>query len=29
VLPPPVDGLGTSSGFEFRLQDRGGLGHAR
>ncbi|MBV7481049.1 efflux RND transporter permease subunit [Pseudomonas sp. PDM31] len=27
VLPPPVDGLGTSSGFEFRLQDRGGLGH--
>ncbi|AZE49202.1 RND efflux system, inner membrane transporter [Pseudomonas chlororaphis] len=28
VLPPPVDGLGTSSGFEFRLQDRGGIGHA-
>ncbi|WP_028946299.1 efflux RND transporter permease subunit [Pseudomonas vranovensis] len=28
VLPPPVDGLGTSSGFEFRLQDRSGLGHA-
>ncbi|MFJ5282697.1 multidrug efflux RND transporter permease subunit [Pseudomonas sp. NPDC088429] len=28
VLPPPIDGLGTSSGFEFRLQDRGGLGHA-
>ncbi|WP_166359475.1 efflux RND transporter permease subunit [Pseudomonas akapageensis] len=27
ILPPPVDGLGTSSGFEFRLQDRGGLGH--
>jgi multidrug efflux pump len=27
VLPPPVDGLGNSSGFEFRLQDRGGLGH--
>ncbi|KPA94010.1 MULTISPECIES: efflux RND transporter permease subunit [Pseudomonas] len=27
VLPPPVDGLGTSSGFEFRLQDRGGVGH--
>src|SRR3546814_12843873 len=24
VLPPPVDGLGTSSGFEFRRQDRGG-----
>ncbi len=28
VLPPPIDGLGTSSGFEFRLQDRGGLGHS-
>ncbi|MNF22161.1 Multidrug resistance protein MexB [compost metagenome] len=28
VLPPPIDGLGDSSGFEFRLQDRGGLGHA-
>ena len=28
VLPAPVDGLGDSSGFEFRLQDRGGLGHA-
>ncbi|WP_248795738.1 efflux RND transporter permease subunit [Pseudomonas sp. MWU13-2105] len=27
ILPPPVDGLGTSSGFEFRLQDRGGIGH--
>ena len=27
VLPPPIDGLGTSSGFEFRLQDRGGLGY--
>ena len=29
VLPPPIDGLGTSTGFEFRLQDRGGLGYAR
>ncbi|WP_110972577.1 efflux RND transporter permease subunit [Pseudomonas huaxiensis] len=29
VLPPPVDGLGTSTGFEFRLQDRGGLGYNR
>ncbi|WP_312154672.1 efflux RND transporter permease subunit, partial [Pseudomonas sp.] len=29
VLPPPIDGLGESTGFEFRLQDRGGLGHAR
>ncbi len=28
VLPPPVDGLGTSTGFEFRLQDRAGMGHA-
>ncbi|WP_455823780.1 multidrug efflux RND transporter permease subunit [Pseudomonas graminis] len=28
VLPPPINGLGTSSGFEFRLQDRGGLGYA-
>ncbi|NMZ26269.1 multidrug efflux RND transporter permease subunit [Pseudomonas protegens] len=28
VLPPPIDGLGTSSGFELRLQDRGGVGHA-
>ncbi|WP_191488460.1 efflux RND transporter permease subunit [Pseudomonas sp. FEN] len=27
ILPPPVDGLGTSAGFEFRLQDRGGVGH--
>ncbi|KIH83803.1 efflux RND transporter permease subunit [Pseudomonas batumici] len=27
ILPPPVDGLGTSSGFEFRLQDRGGIGY--
>ncbi len=27
VLPPPVDGLGESGGFEFRLQDRGGLGY--
>ncbi|NWB92521.1 efflux RND transporter permease subunit [Pseudomonas agarici] len=28
ILPPPVNGLGTSSGFELRLQDRGGVGHA-
>ncbi|PYB99737.1 efflux RND transporter permease subunit [Pseudomonas sp. MB-090624] len=27
VLPPPIDGLGESTGFEFRLQDRGGMGH--
>ena len=29
VLPPPIDGLGESTGFELRLQDRGGLGHAQ
>ncbi|WP_312935341.1 efflux RND transporter permease subunit [Pseudomonas sp.] len=29
VLPPPIDGLGESTGFQFRLQDRGGLGHAQ
>ncbi|HYQ49841.1 MAG TPA: efflux RND transporter permease subunit, partial [Pseudomonas sp.] len=28
VLPPSIDGLGESTGFEFRLQDRGGMGHA-
>ncbi|MBK5008227.1 multidrug efflux RND transporter permease subunit [Pseudomonas sp. S60] len=28
VLPPPIDGLGESTGFQFRLQDRGGMGHA-
>ncbi|WP_054912372.1 MULTISPECIES: efflux RND transporter permease subunit [Pseudomonas] len=27
MLPPPIDGLGESTGFEFRLQDRGGMGH--
>ncbi|KQB52161.1 acriflavine resistance protein B [Pseudomonas endophytica] len=27
VLPPAVSGLGTSSGFELRLQDRGGAGY--
>ena len=27
VLPPPIDGLGESTGLEFRLQDRGGMGH--
>ncbi|MFS0827192.1 multidrug efflux RND transporter permease subunit [Pseudomonas phoenicis] len=29
VLPPPIDGLGESTGFQFRLQDRAGLGHAQ
>ncbi|MFC6339097.1 multidrug efflux RND transporter permease subunit [Pseudomonas sp. CCM 7891] len=28
VLPPPISGLGTSGGFQLRLQDRGGLGYA-
>ena len=27
LLPPPVEGLGTSGGFELRLQDRGGQGY--
>ena len=27
LLPPPVEGLGTSGGFELRLQDRGALGY--
>ncbi len=27
--PPPIPELGNSSGFDFRLQDRSGLGHAR
>ncbi len=26
LSPPPIQGLGTSDGFAFRLQDRGGLG---
>ena len=29
VLPPPIDGLGESTGFEFRLQDRAGMGYAK
>ncbi len=28
VNPPPIPELGVSSGFTFRLQDRGGKGHA-
>jgi multidrug efflux pump len=28
LSPPPIPELGTASGFSFRLQDRGGLGHA-
>ncbi|SEL69677.1 hydrophobic/amphiphilic exporter-1, HAE1 family [Roseateles sp. YR242] len=27
MQPPPVRGLGSSAGFTFELQDRGGLGH--
>jgi multidrug efflux pump len=26
--PPPIRGLGNAAGFDFELQDRGGLGHA-
>lgn len=26
LSPPPIQGLGTTNGFEFRLQDRGGQG---
>lgn len=28
VNPPPIPGLGVGAGFEFRLQDRGSMGHA-
>ena len=28
LSPPPIPELGSSSGFNFRLQDRGGAGHA-
>jgi multidrug efflux pump len=28
LSPPPIPELGTASGFAFRLQDRGGNGHA-
>src|SRR6266850_978451 len=27
INPPPIRGLGTSSGFDFQLEDRGGVGH--
>jgi multidrug efflux pump len=27
LSPPPIQGLGTTSGFSFRLQDRSGQGH--
>ena len=28
-VPPPVTELGTANGFDFQLQDRGGIGHER
>ncbi|MGQ3671849.1 multidrug efflux RND transporter permease subunit [Xanthobacter sp. TB0136] len=28
LSPPPIEGLGTSAGFTFRLQDRSARGHA-
>ena len=28
ITPPPIQGLGTGSGFSFRLQDRANLGNA-
>jgi multidrug efflux pump len=27
ISPPPIQGLGTASGFDFELEDRGGVGH--
>jgi multidrug efflux pump len=27
INPPPIRGLGTSSGFDFELEDRGGVGY--
>jgi multidrug efflux pump len=27
INPPPIRGLGSSAGFDFELQDRGGVGH--
>ena len=29
ISPPAIPGLGTASGFDFELQDRAGLGHAK
>lgn len=29
INPPPIPELGTASGFEFRLQDRVGMGHEK
>ena len=27
ISPPPIRGLGTAAGFDFELEDRGGVGH--
>jgi len=27
INPPPIQGLGTAAGFDFELEDRGGVGH--
>jgi multidrug efflux pump len=27
INPPPIRGLGSSAGFDFQLEDRGGVGH--
>lgn len=27
IEPPPIQGLGTAAGFDFELEDRGGVGH--
>ncbi|MDM0029082.1 efflux RND transporter permease subunit [Variovorax saccharolyticus] len=29
INPPAIQGLGTAAGFDFQLQDRGGVGHER
>lgn len=29
VNPPPIRELGTASGFDFQMEDRGGIGHSR
>lgn len=29
LLPPPIRELGNATGFDFQLQDRGGIGHER
>ncbi|MDM0113638.1 efflux RND transporter permease subunit [Variovorax sp. J22R133] len=29
ITPPAIQGLGTAAGFDFELQDRGGVGHEK